>query len=151
MTGKKTQELCNEIVGRIASGEPLRQICRDEHMPSFVAVYDWIREDEEFALRIARAREDGADAIADEILAIADDGSNDWMEKKNENGDIIGWSINGEHVQRSKLRVDARLKLLAKWHPKKYGDKITTDVNHSGSVSFESEYLKRLSRSIIYE
>ena len=151
MIGKKTQELCDEIIERIASGEPLRQICRDEHMPSFRVFYDWMRGDEDLSTRIARAREDGADAIADEILSIADDGSNDWMEKKNENGDIVGWSINGEHVQRSKLRVDARLKLLAKWHPKKYGDKIMTDVNHSGSVSFESEYLKLLSRSILDE
>ncbi|MNL64497.1 hypothetical protein D3C87_1887180 [compost metagenome] len=73
------------------------------------------------------ARQLGYDAIAEETLEIADDGRNDWMQKVEED-EAPGWKLNGEHVQRSKLRIDTRLKLLAKWHPKKYGEKVTQEL-----------------------
>lgn len=62
-----------------------------------------------------------AEGMADEILEIADDGRNDWMEIQNRDGDNIGWKVNGEAVQRSRLRIDARKWLLSKLLPKKYG------------------------------
>lgn len=40
--------------------------------------------------------------------------------------------MNTEHVQRSKLRIETRLKLLAKWNPKKWGEKV--DLNHGGQA-----------------
>jgi hypothetical protein len=136
---KFTEDLFQKIIERIADGEPLRQICRDEGMPSYRTFYNWIDEDDKLlksedekvrntslmlASRFARARDDGHDAIAEETLKIADDGTNDWMEKQDKDGKNIGWQLNGEHVQRSKLRIETRLKLLAKWNPKKYGDKM---------------------------
>jgi hypothetical protein len=66
----------------------------------------------------------GFDAIAEEALEIADDGSNDWMERRRKDGSTEE-VVNSEHVQRSKLRIETRLKLLAKWSPKRYGDKQT--------------------------
>jgi hypothetical protein len=93
------------IVAQIADGVPLRVICRQPGMPTWRTVYNWIDADAEFAKRMEAARQLGCEAIAQEILEIADD-------KKGE-------------VQRDKLRVDARLKLLAKWHPTRYGDKVT--------------------------
>ena len=95
-------------------------------MPSFCAVYDHQNANSDFKLRIAGARESGEEVIAQECLAIADDGSNDWLDTK------FGPQVNQEHIQRSRLRVDTRLKLLAKWNPKKYGDKL--DMNVSGSL-----------------
>ncbi len=130
----RSAEIEDEIVRRLSDGEPLRSICRDEHMPSWRAIYDWM-DDAEFASRIARAHEVGADAIAEDILDIVDDSRNDWMEKNDKNGDCIGYQLNGDHVQRSKLRAEMRLKLLAKWQPKKYGDKIQADLNHSGEIT----------------
>lgn len=132
---KFTQEIADEICERLSEGEPLRQICRDPHMPKWRTVYDWINRDEEFAARIARARELGYDAIAESALEIADDGTNDWMEKRNRKGETIGYELNGEHVQRSKLRVHTRLQLLAKWSPKKYGDRHQVDLNGRLSMS----------------
>lgn len=120
---KYTPALADEIVERLSDGEPLRQICRDDHMPSWRTVYEWMRQDEDFASRIARARDLGADAIAEEIVDIIDNGTNDWMEKLDKDQQPVGWQLNGEHVQRSKLRAEMRLKLLAKWRPSKYGDK----------------------------
>jgi hypothetical protein len=99
-------------------------------MPSWRTVYDWIAAREEFSTRIARARELGEEALAQECLSIADDASNDWMEKFDKDGDAVGWQLNGDHVQRSKLRIETRLKLLAKWNPKKWGEKV--DLNHGG-------------------
>jgi hypothetical protein len=84
-------------------------------------------ERDNVSLAIARAREDGFDAIALDALKIADYGDDDFVEDGEGN-----LRPNHELVQRSKLRVDTRLKLLAKWDPKRYGDK--TAVEHSGSM-----------------
>lgn len=131
-----TQQIADEICERIAQGEPLRQICRDEHMPGWVTVYEWLKKYDDFAERFARARDLGYDAIAEETLDIADEGTNDWMEKLGADGQPVGWQLNGEHVQRSKLRIETRLKLLAKWSPKKYGDK--QQVEMSGQLATSS-------------
>lgn len=125
---KRTPETLDEICERISQGEPLRQICRDPHMPSWQAVYQWINDDEDFARRIARARDLGADAIAEETLDIADDARNDWMDKLDKDQVPIGYQLNGDHVQRSKLRIETRLKLLAKWNPKKYGERSAVEL-----------------------
>lgn len=106
-------------------------------MPNYTIVYGWMDADADIAQRIARARELGADAIAESILEIADDARNDYMESQDDQGGVA-YKLNGEHIQRSKLRAEMRLKLLAKWQPKKYGDKLELDNKHSGSVQVEA-------------
>ncbi len=59
---------------------------------------------------------------ADEALEIADDGSNDWMKRQGEDGEVHV-IYDHEHIQRSRLRVDTRKWLLSKVLPKVYGDK----------------------------
>lgn len=115
------QNIKNEIVERVSTGETLRAICREEGKPHWTTVYDWLNDDAEFNLRFARARELGFDAIAEECFDIADNANNDWMMKKGEGGQSLGWQLNGDHVQRDKMRIETRLKLLAKWS-KKYSD-----------------------------
>jgi hypothetical protein len=73
-----------------------------------------------FLEQYVRAKEIGADAMAEEILDIADDGTNDWMEINR--GNYTSWVTNGEAMQRSKLRVDTRRWLMSKLQPKKYAD-----------------------------
>lgn len=124
------QEMADRIVEWISEGKTLREFCRQPGTPNFSTVYDWMKKDSEFAQRFACARESGEDQIAQECLDIADDASNDWMQRLDKDGTPIGWQLNGEHVQRSRLRIETRLKLLAKWNPKKYGDK----VQHSGDA-----------------
>ena len=75
-------------------------------------------------VHFARAREIGYQTMADELLEISDDGRNDWMERNGE--DDRGWVANGEHMGRSRLRVDTRKWLLSKALPKLYGEKVTT-------------------------
>lgn len=120
------QDVADSIVGWVSNGKTLRDFCRAEGNPSFRTVYDWLEKDKDFAARFGRARETGHDVIAEECLAIMDDGSNDWLEAER------GPQVNGEAVQRSKLRVWGRLQLLSKWNPKKYGEKL--GLEHSGSV-----------------
>jgi hypothetical protein len=122
-----TQELADLICERLAEGEPLRQICRDEGMPAASTVRLWIVDDVNgFSAQYARAREIQAHTMAEEILEIADDARNDWMERQDDKGGA-GYDFMGEHVQRSKLRSENRKWLLSKMLPKVYGERL--DIN----------------------
>ena len=127
----RTAELDAAIVEGLTNGIPLRELCR-VHGVSKSTVYNWIEADSELAGRIARARELGFNEIAESCLEIADDATNDWMLRRQESEDgheSFNTSFNSEHVQRSKLRIETRLKLLAKWDPKRYGDKLSSTVD----------------------
>lgn len=126
---KYTPELADEICERLSKGEPLTQICRSEHMPDRTTVHDWRAANEEFSQRFARAKDDGYDSIAMDCLHIADETGKDT--KYTEHGE----QADSEWITRSRLRVDTRLKLLAKWDPKRYGDKIEHDVQ--GAIKVE--------------
>jgi hypothetical protein len=80
----------------------------------------------------------GYDAMAEECLDIADNAGNDWMERLDAEGIPVGWQVNGENIQRSKLRIETRLKLLAKFNPKKYGDKIVHSGDDENPVVIEN-------------
>lgn len=125
-----TPEKATEICVRIADGQSVREIARGEDMPSMATIFRWLSVHPEFQEQYARAKEAQALYLAEEILDVADDGTNDWMERKNDDGETIGWNVNGEAIQRSKLRVDTRKWLLSKLLPKKYGDRVA--MEHSG-------------------
>ena len=116
-----TKVMAERICERLSDGESLRSICLGDKMPSKTTVFRWLRQFDSFRDQYARAREAQADAIADEILDIADDGSNDFMGEDEK--------YNGDAVQRSRLRVDARKWFAGKLAPKKYGD--STMVKHA--------------------
>ena len=100
---KYTEEIAATICARLMAGESLIRICRDSKMPDKSNVFRWLADPEkaEFRDQYAHAREVQAETMSDEILEIADDGSNDWMDREGKA------SFNAEHVQRSRLRVDA--------------------------------------------
>lgn len=129
-----TAETATIICDRLALGESLRAICLDADMPAQSSVFRWLDAQEAFREQYARAREAQADFYAAEIIDISDDGTNDWMERRSEAekgaGVNTGWVLNGEHVQRSRLRVDSRKWYAGKVAPKKYGDKYINE--HSG-------------------
>ncbi len=117
-----TQCLFDAICERIADGESLRTICADVDMPNKASVFRWLAADRLLSDQYARAREAQADALFDDILEIADDARNDWMERRGD-GDG-GWIANGENIQRSRIRIDARKWMAGKLRPKVYGEKI---------------------------
>lgn len=116
-----TEEIAEEICDWVAAGGTLRAFCRQEGMPRWRTVYDWISAREDFRTRMELARELGADAIAEEALAIADTPQIGEIETQGPEGKI---TRREDMLGHRKLQVETRLKLLAKWHPKKYGEKL---------------------------
>lgn len=139
-----TPEIGGKICGRLSDGESLRSICRSDDMPDKSTVFRWLLADAIFRDQYARARDEQADTLAEEILDISDDGSNDWMVRHGKDGEDLGWQVNGEHIQRSRLRVDSRKWYAGKVAPKKYGDK--QQLEHSGTVTF-ADLADRLKRA----
>lgn len=125
-----TSEVAEKICAALAKGRTLRDVCRDDDMPCESTVRLWALKDRDgFYAQYAQAREVGYHAMADETLEISDDGRNDWIERLGDDGQRT-YVLNGEHVQRSRLRVDTRKWLLSKALPKIYGEKITAE--HTG-------------------
>ncbi|WEA60962.1 terminase small subunit protein [Rhizobium sp. BJ04] len=123
---KFTQALAEKICERIADRESLRSICRDEEMPAKSTVLSWLADEGKAAFRARYA-------LAREILA--DDRSNDWIEKKNAAGETTGWQENGEAIRRSQLRIATRQWVAEKLKPKKYGAKVEPEQSVTGEVS----------------
>lgn len=121
---KYTPEIAQEMCKMLADGIPLREICRQEGFPEWRTVYDWMYRDDALgeegvglSTAIARAREVGQDAIAEQI----------WLDINAEPERILsesGGRIDPGYVQWQKAKAEIGLKLLAKWNPKRYGDKI---------------------------
>ena len=127
-----SQEIFDEICVRIAEGESLRKICKDEKMPSLVAVWKLLNNSEELVKQYTRAREEQAETLVDEMIDIADYKKDDTY--LDENGKEI---INQEVIARSRLRVDARKWVASKLKPKKFGDftKVQAEVKDTSSTS----------------
>lgn len=120
-----TPETTREICARLMEGNSLRSICRDDDMPAFRTVMGWLADEEkypEFSHQYARAREIQAECWADEIIDIADDGRNDYQSREGKGGEELV-TVDHDHIQRSKLRVDSRKWVASRLLPKKYGDK----------------------------
>lgn len=112
------------ICTRIAEGESLREIVRDAGMPDRSTVYDWLLRHPEFADQYTRAREEQADTLADEIIAIADEQPEIIAVVDKKTGALIEHKLDGAFLQWQKNRIDARKWTAMKLKPKKYGDKI---------------------------
>lgn len=110
-----TQEIADEICARLSDGQSMRSICREESMPCMTTVFKWLRENEGFAQQYARAKDETADAMSEDILDIADDVTED--------------------PQSRRVRIDARKWIASKLKPKKYGDKLDLNADIKGSLA----------------
>jgi len=120
-----TPELGDLICRRIAAGETVRAIGRDADMPDESTIRGWALDNKDgFFPQYTRAVQIRAGVWAEEIIEIADDGSNDTYTDPNTGME----RTNAEVVARSRLRVDTRKWMLSKVLPKVYGDKL--DLNH---------------------
>lgn len=122
-----SEDLANTICARISAGESLRQVCRDESMPCTSTVMKWAQEIPEFTEHYAKARSMLLEHWAEDIVDISDDGSNDWMAANDPENP--GYRLNGEHINRSRLRVDTRKWLLSKLAAKKYGERVAAELS----------------------
>lgn len=126
--------VCDAFCERVASGESVRSICRDPEFPEMKTIFRWLSKNQDFRQQYDTAKEMGMAAMAEELLQIADDGSNDTY--VDDDGKP---RVDTDVIQRSRLRVDTRKWLMSKLAPKKYGDKV--DLNHGGQVANPLEVL----------
>ena len=131
---ERRAEIIDAVIAGISRGTPLTVVV-EAMQAARPSVYRWLSADPEVQAAIGYARDLGYDWIAHECLEIADDGRNDWMERQDRDGEVIGWQVNGEHVLRSKLRIETRLKLLAKWDPRRYGDTKHVEIDAEVNVT----------------
>jgi hypothetical protein len=116
--------LAAEICLRLSNGQPLRQICMEEKMPAQATVYVWLLRHPEFVEMYARAREDQADTLADEIVAIADEQPEIIPVIDKRTGELIEHKLDGAFLQWQKNRIDARKWTAMKLKPRKYGERV---------------------------
>ncbi len=116
----------NLIIEKIEYGLSLRKSLKDEGMSSRT-FFEWLKEDEGKQKQYAHACEERSEKIFEEMLDIADDGTNDYMTI--EKGDMLYNVEDKEVVNRSRLRIDTRKWMLSKMMPKKYGDKLDVTTN----------------------
>ncbi len=119
---RRTPQLENTLLSGIEEGIPLRTLCRRSGIPRST-VQGWMR-DPDFARRMAEARTIGFERIVDEILAIADDSSDDWVAREVGDDSAAGprrtvMVFNPASVARAKALTDARLRVLACWYPRR--------------------------------
>lgn len=127
---KYTQKLADEICDQIAEGKSLRTICVDESMPDKSQIFRWLRKNEDFRDQYARAKEEAVEAMIEDMIDIADDGTNDYMTITKGNH---SYNVEDREVtNRSRLRVDTRKWIVSKLKPKKYGDKL--DLTSGGKA-----------------
>lgn len=129
-TKEKGEEICLKII----EGLSVRKICEEPGMPNQSTVYDWLLRDEIFAEQYARAREIQADNIFEEILEISDDSAQDTFVDAEGNR-----KTDHEVVSRSRLRVDARKWMAGKLAPKKYSDKLISEISGPDGGPIQSE------------
>jgi predicted secreted protein len=134
-------EIAHKICEMLSDGIPLRQICRMDGMPPWRTVYSWMARDDDLSAHIARAREIGYDAIAEECLQIADTPQ---LGQKQVMSDEGATTTIEDMLGHRKLQIETRLKLLAKWS-NKYSDRtvITGDVN-GAPIKTEDAHSSRL-------
>lgn len=134
---KYSQEIATAICERLASGESLRAICRDEEMPPESTVRGWVIDDVSgFYAQYARAREMGLDAMADEALEISDEPV----------GSLDNGATDSGSVNKQRLQVDTRKWLLSKLAPKKYGDKTSMELTGANGGPVEISDADRTAR-----
>lgn len=148
-TGRPTSfkaKLGKEICKRIAEGESVRSIVKDEKMPSATTIFNWLFDEDkkEFLAQYETARNIQAEIMFEELLEIADDSKKDIETRVNAEGEEYEVP-NKEYVQRSRLRVDTRKWYLSKVLPKKYGEKLElggeTKVAFTGFEKLEEKQL----------
>ena len=135
---KCTEEITSEICARITKGETMKAICLDEHLPSDDTIYEWLAVNPTFAGAYARARKASMERFSHEMVEIADDGRNDYVDRVDKAGNIER-VVDPEVVQRSKLRVDTRKWLMSKLAAATYGDKLAVDVSGTLEVAALSD------------
>jgi len=120
---KPDPKICDALIDWIEKGQTLRDFCRQKNMPAYSTIYRWAEKDEEFAARLARARDIGQDLLAEETLEIIDTFPIEAVNNETKR-------LDAAHVTWLRNRCEQRMKLLAVWNPRKFGQRV--DVTSGG-------------------
>ncbi len=139
-----TEALAKLICNRVASSTlALARLCdMYDDMPNKDTINEWRNHNESFSVLYAQAKMKQADLMAEEILEIADNATNDYMESLSEDEQGEAWRYNGEHVNRSRLRIDTRKWLASKLLPRQYGDKLLLEQKSEENEKLKQELLE---------
>ena len=124
----------------LAQGMSLRTVMKSEGMPHLSSVFLWLAKYPEFSDQYAKAKQNGVEALAEDLIEIADNGTNDWMERNDPENP--GYRVNGEHINRSRLRVETRKWVMSKLAPKKYGEHgvVALTGADGGAIQVETDH-----------
>lgn len=126
--------LWTELFDRLSGGESVAEICSDhEDWPAARKLHRAISADPELSEHYNQARRAAVMSLSEEILPIADDARNDFMTRETARGNVVT-QFDSEAVQRSRLRIDARFKILEAFDPERFGKKLDLS-NKDGSFA----------------
>jgi hypothetical protein len=128
------EHIATVICIRIAEGESLNRILKEQGMPAQSAVYEWLLRHPEFAEMYTRAREEQADTLADEIIDIADEQPEIIAVIDKRTGELIEHKLDGAFLQWQKNRIEARKWTAMKLKPRKYGDRVALEGVEGGAA-----------------
>jgi hypothetical protein len=114
---KLTKDVSAEICARLASGEPITKITKDEHMPASATLYRWLASDAEFREMYEVSRRDGAHTFAASIVEIVDDEPLYVFDDKGNK------RVDPGSIAQKRLKMDGRKWIAAKYLPKVYGER----------------------------
>ena len=136
---KYNRKQIDVILERIANGESIATVCATPGMPDMRSLRRWAIADKDgLAGRLRLALELRAHYFADEIIEIADDARNDWM--AHNDPENPGYRLNGEAVNRSRLRIDTRKWWASKMLPRVYGDRYTVEGDPNAPLAVSNTY-----------
>jgi hypothetical protein len=124
-----TPEIGEYVAEQLSLGRSLKNIvdtarAQDPNFPDYSSFLKFACDPDHHFFEIHRfGRELQWRRYAEQVVEISDDATNDYMVQEGKDGEM-SWKINGEHIQRSRLRVDTRKWLLSRVLPKEYGDEV---------------------------
>ena len=155
---KYIQETAPKMCELLSEGIPLREICRMGGMPAWRTVYDWMYKDDALgeagvglSAAFARARDVGYEALAEECLIIADNvkiGIKKTFSSGSDEDEDSMTVVEEDMLGHRKLQIETRLKLLAKWNPKKYGDKLQVGGDPESPLEVKNEAMDILAAAV---
>ena len=143
-----TKELADIVCQRLAMGESMRSVSRDDAMPAMTTLFKWIRTIDEFAQQYDKAKIESADALVEDMLDIAD---NQAVQEIEVDGETHS-AVTAVGVSHAKLRVDTRKWAASKLKPKKYGEKVQQEVSgpDGGAIEVSDMSERELGRRIAF-
>lgn len=128
-----TEDLADQICALLAMGKSMRKVCALDSMPDMATVFRWLRVNKEFCKQYEKAKQEAADYYADEMVDIADDEASseviiDGVPVLDPDTGKPYKVVTATGVQHARLRVDTRKWIAAKLKPKKYGDRVTNEI-----------------------